>query len=70
MTIPASLLALFTRSNEAVTLPLPAVEEAYRAGRSYHLNGLNAHNCDFRLFATPEHMRAWEKGKDDAAAGM
>jgi hypothetical protein len=37
--------------------------------RDYHLNGPNHHNCYFRLCATPEHTRAWEKGKADAAAG-
>jgi len=28
-----------------------------------------AHNGRFNLFATPEHTRAWERGKLDALTG-
>jgi hypothetical protein len=30
---------------------------------------MTARRCHFRLFATPKHTQAWEKGKADAAAG-
>lgn len=46
--------------------PLPTVEEARRMGRDYARNGANETNCHFRLFATPEHLCAWEQGKADA----
>jgi hypothetical protein len=48
---------------------LPTVEDSYRMGRDYALNGPNDYNCRFRLFATPEHTQAWETGKLDAATG-
>jgi hypothetical protein len=48
----------------------PGVADGYRMERDYALNGPNEDNCHFRLFATPEHTRAWEKGKADAAAGL
>jgi hypothetical protein len=54
---------------ESLLTPLPSVEDAYRMGRDYAFNGPNETNCHFRLFNTPEHTRAWEKGKTDAAAG-
>jgi hypothetical protein len=50
-------------------LALPTVEDAYRMGRDYHINGPNEDNCHFRLFATPEYTQAWEQGKADAATG-
>lgn len=42
---------------------------AYRMGRDYTFNGPNEDNSHFRLFATPGHTRAWEKGKADSATG-
>jgi hypothetical protein len=48
---------------------LPSVGDAYRMGRDYAMSGPNEDNCHFRLFATPGHTRAWEKGKADAATG-
>ena len=65
--LPESIVSFIT-SFEAVKA-LPAVEDAYRMGRDYQANGPNQQNCYFRLFATPDHTRAWEKGKADAAAG-
>lgn len=37
--------------------------DAYNAGYACALNGPNTTNCDFRLFATEELMKAWERGK-------
>jgi ribosome modulation factor len=54
---------------ESLTRTLPTLEEAYRMGRDYALNGANEENCHFRQFATPEHLRAWEEGKADAVTG-
>lgn len=67
--LPQSRLSHFIRSNQVLNAALPSVEDAYRAGRDYHRNGPDEGNCHFRLFATPAHTRAWEKGKADAAAG-
>ncbi len=70
-----SALARFVPSNEAMKPGLggrpvlPSVEDAYRMGREYTSNGPNEENCHFRLFATPDHTRAWEKGTADAATG-
>jgi len=75
-TLPESALARFIPSNEALKpgpgggpAVMPSVEDAYRMGRDYTFNGPNEDNCHFRLFATPGHTRAWEKGKADAATG-
>jgi hypothetical protein len=38
-------------------------------GWDYAINGPNDRNCRFRLFATPEHTRAWERGKTEALMG-
>lgn len=38
-------------------------EEAYKAGVDCALNGVNEKNCHFSWFATPELMKAWERGK-------
>jgi hypothetical protein len=54
---------------KALLIPLPSVKDAYRMGRDYATNGPNQDNCHFRLFSTPEHLQAWEKGKVDAATG-
>jgi len=74
--LPESTPARFIPSNEAMKpgpgggqAALPSVEDAYRMGRDYALSGPNEGNCHFRLFATPAHTRAWEKGKADAATG-
>jgi hypothetical protein len=66
--LPESALRRFIPSNEAMK-PLANVEDAYRMGRDYVLSGPNEDNCHFRLFATPDNTRAWEKGKIDAATG-
>lgn len=58
-----------TELPESMLAPLPTVKQAYRMGRDYALNGPNQDNCHFRLFATPAHTQAWEKGKVDAATG-
>ena len=74
--LPESALTRFIPSNEAMKpgpggspAALPSVEDAYRMGHDYALSGPNEDNCHFRLFATPAHTRAWEKGKADAATG-
>lgn len=41
-------------------------EEAYKAGIDCAMNGSNTTNCHFSFFATPELMRAWERGKASA----
>jgi hypothetical protein len=38
-------------------------------GFDYARNGANQTNCHFRLFASPDHLRAWEQGKADAQSG-
>jgi hypothetical protein len=67
--IPESTLDDLIRSLEAVKPTLPTVEDSYRMGWDYAINGPNDRNCRFRLFATPEHTRAWEKGKTEALMG-
>lgn len=52
-----------------MTMKLPffksrSEEEAYKAGRDCALSGATTANCHFSLFATPELMRAWERGKE------
>ena len=37
--------------------------DAYNAGLDCALTGPNTTNCDFRLFATKELTKAWERGK-------
>ena len=54
---------------ESLIRPLPTVEDARRMGYDYARNGANEANCHFRLFASPEHLRAWEQGKADAQSG-
>jgi hypothetical protein len=54
---------------DAPTELLPSLEETYRMGRDYALNGASEESCHFYLFATPEHLRAWEEGKADALTG-
>ncbi len=66
--IPESAFDNFIRSLEAIRTALPTVEDSYQMGRDYALNGPNDHNCRFRLFATPEHTQAWERGRSEAAA--
>jgi hypothetical protein len=67
--LPESALTRFVPSNEAMKPGpggrpvLPSVEDAYRMGRDYTSNGPNEENCHFRLFAPPDHTRAWERGK-------
>ena len=45
-----------------------AITEEYRAGFDCGINGANEENCNFRLFATPEQTKEWERGKRDADA--
>jgi hypothetical protein len=54
---------------ESLLEPAPTVEEAYVMGHHCGIHGPNEVNSHFRLFATPEHTKAWEQGKADAAAG-
>jgi hypothetical protein len=68
--IPESVLDNFLRSLELMQPTVPTVHDSYRMGRDYALNGPNNSNCRFRLFATPEHTRAWEKGRCDARTGI
>lgn len=35
---------------------------AYEMGKDSVINGPNEKNCNFRIFASVEGMRAWEKG--------
>ncbi len=39
------------------------VNLAYEMGRDCAIRGPNGSNCDFRMFATPERTKAWERGK-------
>lgn len=38
------------------------LEHAYEMGKDSVINGPNEKNCNFRIFASVEGMRAWEKG--------
>ena len=38
----------------------------YRAGFDCKRNGANLINCNFRLFATPEQTKEWERGYKNA----
>lgn len=40
------------------------IEEAYEYGKDYALNGANTTNCNYRIFATQQLKKAWEKGRD------
>ena len=46
----------------------PSLKAAYDAGVDCARNGANTTNCDFRLFATPEMTKEWERGKRDGEA--
>ena len=50
-------------------IPKATIKMAYNAGYACGKNGANTTNCHFSLFATPEHTRAWEKGKRDYDEG-
>ena len=41
-------------------------EYAYKMGKDCALNGANEKNCHFSIFSSPEHTRAWERGKKEA----
>ena len=41
----------------------PTLEYCEEMGRDCALNGANTTNCNFRLFRSPEHTKAWERGK-------
>lgn len=69
-TLPESAFDNLIRAIEAMNPTLPTVDDSYRMGRDYALNGPNDCNCRFHLFATPEHTRAWERGKLDALTGQ
>ena len=38
------------------------IEEAYMHGEDYALNGANAVNCHFSIFASEQLKEAWEAG--------
>ena len=42
------------------------IKKEYRAGFDCGINGANEENCNFRLFATPEQIEEWRRGKKDA----
>ena len=42
------------------------ITKEYRAGFDCGINGANQVNCNFRLFATREQTKEWERGKKDA----
>jgi len=44
----------------------PTASEAEKAGYDCGKNGANTTNCHFRLFASPELTKAWERGKAKA----
>jgi len=44
----------------------PTISDAERAGYDCGKNGANTTNCHFRLFATPELTKSWERGKAKA----
>jgi hypothetical protein len=69
-TAPQSAFDNFIRAIEAMKPTLPTIDDSCRMGRDYALNGPNDCNCRFHLFATPEHTRAWERGKVDALTGQ
>ena len=69
-TLPESAVDNLIRALEAMKPILPTVEDSYRMGRDYALHGPNDSNCRFHPFATPEHTRAWERGKLDALTGQ
>ncbi len=49
-------------------MPPPVTEEyAERMGHDAGFNGANTTNCHFSIFATPQLMRAWERGKNRGA---
>ena len=54
---------------ETLLKPAPSVDYAYVMGHHCGEHGPNEVNSHFSLFATPEHTKAWEEGKADAAAG-
>lgn len=42
------------------------LRHAYEMGLDCGTNGPNIVNCNFRIFATPEQTKEWERGKKDA----
>lgn len=49
---------------ELIDAPVYDIEYCEQMGRDCALNGANTTNCDFRLFRSPEHTKAWERGKN------
>lgn len=49
--------------SQFVTSYSPTIEDAYRMGKDCARNGPNEQNCHFRIFRSPEHTKAWERGK-------
>lgn len=50
--------------------PAKGVSQEYLAGYDSGVNGPNETNCNFRLFATPEQTKEWERGRFDADSGF
>ena len=47
---------------DLINSPVPELEYCEQMGRDCALNGANTTNCNFRLFRSPEHTKAWERG--------
>lgn len=49
----------FTGIQKRLTL-----KEAFQLGLDCGMNGATEKNCDFRIFATPELTKEWERGNN------
>ena len=68
MTVDRKRLRELLRELTTPALLAATPEYAEAMGRDYVLSGANTTNCNFRLFATPELTRAWERGRNAAIA--
>lgn len=49
---------------DLIDAKVPDLKYCEEMGRDCALNGANTTNCNFRLFRSPEHTKAWERGKN------